>query len=378
MANDSFVNDLLKDLLRVHPRTTAANWDDVNEMLGETTGQGLRKLVNFLSMAISDLPSKVKKTNKKQIGERLNLVGQVLDRHVLEDNSYANYKRDLRKVLRGHFLSTQFTDKPAKIADKLRQQATKPFLESVGATEFDNRARMIARNQDLKKTRDARHKDQLDISQEFIEDLCNQLMKDASNKPHCVLLLMELCTGARFGEIVMASKFELMPEVPNKRKRTVKSDLPAPIEMQRVKQTGLLKKVVQVDEAGVDRPSSVIKPVLPYVPANELLMALANWRKKFGIAENAVGSYDTNTVQRFRAATNALLRSYIPGDYSTHILRAIYGVAAYDLFRPANMSENNFLREILGHDALDVSLSYNHVNIIPNSEADEDEEAEEE
>lgn len=367
-------NSILQSLLNLPARASAAEWTDIeneiNQLDGrEVPGAGLRKLVNFLSLAISTLPKNYKR-NKSAIGARLNLIGQVLDKHVIEDNSYASNKRDLRKVLRNHFLSDQFTDKEPKLADKMRQQATRGLLQYVGADKFDNRERMINRNANLRKTRDARHKDQLDISQEYIEDMVKAMVGniEAGVKPHSILLLMELCTGARFGEVVMASKFSRAPDMPNKRKKSVKSGIKTPAVVQRVKQQGLLKKVVTVENTG---PAEVIKPVLPYVDVDQLLEWLAEWREKYGITPAMQGTYDVATVARFRQAANKLIKEYMGGDYSTHILRAIYAVAAYDLFRPANMSENDFIRGTLGHDALDVSLSYNHVNIIANDDDSE-------
>lgn len=357
MGDSKLDNEKLEDLLRVYQRATSADWADIEALLPDTQGSGLKRLLNYLAASLVELPRNPAR-NKRVIGERLNLIGRVLDRHIFADNTYASAKRDLRKILRNHFLSTKFTDKPPAIADKLRQQATRGFLISVGADEFDNTARMITRNKHLKTTRDQRHKDQLDISQEFIEDLCNGLNK--SDNSHAILLLFELCTGARFGEIVVSSKFELAPTTENKRKRTVKSNLQAPPTVQHIKQTGLLKKI-----SITVKPTVLIKPVLPYIDAADLLARLQQWRDDNHITQ---GPYDMKLVSRFRTATNELLREFIPGDYSTHILRAIYAVASYDLFRPPNMSENNFLRETLGHEALDVSLSYNHVNIIPNDE----------
>lgn len=374
------------------------NWTETEALLNELEipSAGQAQLVKFLSNCITELPNnKTALTRSKTLlRETLDLVGEVLDHHILNDSSYKAEKTKLRKVLRDHFMSDQFTEEKETVADRLRQKNIKPFLLSLGVTKFDNAVRITKLNDEAKIKRDQRHNVQLDISQHQIDQMCQKMISDIeSGDPKyktAILLLTEVCLGARFGECVMAATFTHEEDRANSRKKTVKTNRTAPKIMQMVRQTGLLKKppvASSIPEEKRDWTSDefkekldllnrqVLKPCLPYVEASWLIEKLTEWRRSRGITDALEGTYNLKIVGRDRNAANKLLQTrYMDPRYNeqirlkTHLLRAIYAVSAFDLFREQGQSENKFIHDYLGHDAMEVSLSYNFVNMVPDNE----------
>ena len=103
--------------------------------------------------------------------------------------------------------------------------------------QFNNAARTIKVNKQQKEKRDLKHNTLYDISQAHIENMIQKMIFDIdsgeSKYREAILLLPELCTGSRFGECVMASKYEYEGT-----RKTRRKDLKA----EWLLQTGLLKK----------------------------------------------------------------------------------------------------------------------------------------
>jgi len=121
-----------------------------------------------------------------------------------------------------------------------------------------------------------------------------------------------------------------------------------------------------------------------------LVGALTEWRRSRGITPELEGTYNENMVNRDRNKANKLLQKHYLDKRAnkqirvkTHLLRAIYASAAYDLFSDNSESLNVFINDKLGHDDMEVGLRYAFIKIVPEDQITElppkeDEEDEEE
>ena len=154
--------------------------------------------------------------------------------------------------------------------------------------------------------------------------------------PDEICLLVELCTGARSGEVIEFSTFEVISMT-----KTLTT----------IKQTGVLK---QGDKSKV---TVITKPLLLGVNGKLLFKALEKWR-----------STNKQDVGNTNVRMNKLLVTYLP-NVTTHMLRAIYAHVAYDTIVKKGIygnvvTLNQFLQESLGHHSFEVGLSYLHVVVV--------------
>ena len=106
------------------------------------------------------------------------------------------------------------------------------------------------------------------------------------------------------------------------------------------------------------------KLILPYVSADYLLEKLTAYRESRGLTD-LIQSYDKRKVNRSGALANKLLRTrYLPPEFvqeetrvRTHVLRAIYVQASFDLFAGAGTTSG-----------FDVDISYSYIKIIPDDQ----------
>lgn len=380
---------ILKKILALEPTDQTGKNEDIDALLSETDAVGAKT-----SMAtLTNWCEKLIRAKKARIPIRLfELIGKVIDKHTPSPEARAAYAVRLTQ-LRKAIVQTYGEEKG---------------MEAIRESKISNSKRTFERNQIAKKVRDKKHVNAFGISLTEIKDLCGKMKTDLETAPgtyqHSIVLLFELCTGARIGECINASTFTVMP------KRKINGKW-----VSFIKQVGILKKRIENkddpeelddpeqkgegQEAGdlgslQDRysehddqvggapgeqkgyqndeydPRGVLeKPVLPYADPTFLVEQLDAWRVNNAVANP--GTYDEKTVKKFNNRINVLLRKrYLnPDDYpgvriKTHLLRATYAAAAYQLFSTANQTLNAFIQAYLGHASLEIGLNYSYVKIL--------------
>lgn len=328
----------------------------------KTAKTTMSRLVNLADKAIRN------KQNPPPV-KLFSVIGKVMDKHTPADSRSIYSKRltILRKA----------------ITDTYGEQEGFRLIKESG---ISNSQRTIQMNLFNKAVRDKKHMNSFNISLSSIELLIAKMKEDmeqdAEKYRHAILLIMGLTTGARIGEIIGAGKFTLIPE------RKI-GDKTVPF----IRQTGVLKKRLKkgkgaddnhddeedYDEdeddddnilqsgGALDKAAVIEKPILPYVNAKWMIDSLKAWRKKHKVKD---GEYSEKLSTRFNTPVNKLLQTYYlkPDQYpgvriKTHLLRAVYAAAAYQLYSGPQQTLNSFTQMYLGHDNLETGLSYTYVKI---------------
>ena len=369
---------ILKKILALEPTDQTGKNEDMDALLSDTDAVGAKTSVATLT----NWCEKLIRAKKARIPIRLfELIGKVIDKHTPNPEARSAYAVRLTQ-LRKAIVQTYGDEKG---------------MEAIRESKISNSKRTFERNQIAKKVRDKKHVNAFGISLAEIKDICAKMKTDlesrATSYKHSIVLLFELCTGARIGEVINASTFTVMP------KRKINGKW-----VSFIKQVGILKKRIEnkddpeelddpeqkgegQDEDGDDQvgegpgerkgyqndeydPRGVLeKPVLPYADPTFLVEQLNEWRA-FNAVENP-GTYEEKTVKKFNTRINVLLRKrYLnPSDYpgvriKTHLLRATYAAAAYQLFSTPNQTLNAFIQAYLGHASLEIGLNYSYVKIL--------------
>lgn len=371
---------ILKKILALEPTDQTGKNEDIDALLSETDAVGAKT-----SMAtLTNWCEKLIRAKKARIPIRLfELIGKVIDKHTPSPEARAAYAVRLTQ-LRKAIVQTYGEEKG---------------MEAIRESKISNSKRTFERNQIAKKVRDKKHVNAFGISLTEIKDLCGKMKTDLETAPgtyqHSIVLLFELCTGARIGECINASTFTVMPkrkingkwvsfikQVGILKKRIENKDDPE--ELDDPEQKGEGQEACEHDDDQVGGapgeqkgyqndeydPRGVLeKPVLPYADPTFLVEQLDAWRVNNAVANP--GTYDEKTVKKFNNRINVLLRKrYLnPDDYpgvriKTHLLRATYAAAAYQLFSTANQTLNAFIQAYLGHASLEIGLNYSYVKIL--------------
>lgn len=359
----------LKRILELDPVPESAQSTELNEILDEVGAKPYKTSMATLTAWCQTLIQDKKKNPPIKL---FTLIGKVIDKHTPNPAASASY---------------------AARMTTLRTAIRKTYGEEIGTeaihkSKISNSKRTFDRNQKAKQVRDKKHENAFEITMQEIKDLCDKMREDLLGDPvkykHSILLMFELCTGARIGEVINASEFTV------EKPRTLRNK-----EVPFIKQTGVLKKriknkdnVEEIDEdppeedqageqGGEGKPGEfrdaydsravLFKPVLPFAEPQWLIDRLQEWRDAH---EQKGGAYVEKDVKRYNNAINKLLqkRYLLPESYpgvriKTHLLRATYAAAAYALYQTPGQTINNFIQQYLGHASLEIGLNYSFVKI---------------
>lgn len=291
-----------------------------NYELPMTKSTGRASLTALCLEYLNGLPESTIKLDRPALIKMLRLIGASYNNFNTSDSTQ---ERDM-SIFRS-FLTKKYG---ATYAKKL-------FADS----KLSNTKRTLAHLAAAKSIRNERHKNPYVITMSKVYQLINtwsKLCLSGGVVPDEICLLVELCTGARSGEVIEFSTFEVVSET-----KTLTT----------IRQTGVLK---QGDKS---KETSITKPLLLGVNGKSLFKVLDKWRPT-----NKQDPSNTNVRM------NKLLVTYLPG-ITTHMLRAIYAHVAYDtIVKKGLLSKivtlNQFLQESLGHHSFEVGLSYLHVVVV--------------
>lgn len=319
---------MLKKLLDLPNREISANWDDINAI---TKDAGQIGLFRFMIKFIPTLP-KMNEENKASISEQIGLIGQVLTKHINNSNTYTRYMTDIRRELVNVYGAEII---PVMIAAKISDS---------DRTKIKNAAQIVRRNK--------RHEESFNISVSEVMGIIGKMVNDINSGDrrylNTILLLFELCTGARMGEVMSFGKFTVAGK-------------------NQIIQEGVLKRG--------PRSSQAEKLNIPTLYDAEYLVGHLNaWRKLKNITP---GTYSIVHAKNIQQACNDLLRkrylSTESAEYNStiksHLLRAIYANVAFKLAGGEHETLSGFISRVLGHTGLETGLSYSFIKIVEDEPA---------
>ena len=322
-----------KKLLARPARTAQDNWHDIDNI---TEGKGQAGLLTQALSFTQDMPE-MAESSRPQLAESLALLGAVLSKHILNSNTYTRYMTLIRQALQ------------KKYGPEIIPVMIKAKISDSERTKVKNAVQVARRND--------RHEASFNISISEIMDIIGAMVNDINSGQHryrnTIILLFELCTGARLGEVVSFGKFS--------------AD-----DTNHITQDGVLKR----KGAGLSEKLKI--PVL--YDAKYLIKQLDAWRKRNNITPGTYTIKQACTVQKM---VNVLLRRrYLATDddspntrIKTHLLRAIYANAAFKLAGGEHETLSGFIHRVLGHTGLETGLSYSFVKITedkaPNGKAED-------
>jgi hypothetical protein len=320
---------IIKKLISLPTRTALDSWDDIDLLTGNTGQIGLMR---FGLQFINSLPANTA-ANKPAITEGIELLGQALTKHIQNSNTYTRYMTMMRKELISRYGQEIL---PVMIAAKISDS---------DRTKAKNAVQIVRRNK--------RHEESFNISISDIMGIIGKMVDDINSGDrrfvNTIVLLFELCTGARIGEVMSFGKFTVTG--PNE-----------------ITQEGVLKRG--------PRAGQVEKLKIPTLyDAKYLVDHLNAWRALKGFT---AGTYDLDEAGKLQSKINILLRkrylSTESAEYNTgiktHLLRAIYANAAYKLAGGEHETLSGFISRILGHTGLETGLSYSFVKITEDDPAE--------
>lgn len=320
---------MLKKLIDLPARAPNGNWDDINAITKDTGQIGL---LRFMLKFIHTLP-KLNEENKKSISEQIGLIGAALTKHIANSNTYTRYMTLIRKELvnvYGEEITPLMIS--AKISDSER-------------TKLKNAAQIVRRNK--------RHEESFNISVSEVMGIIGKMVDDINSGDrkylNTILLLFELCTGARMGEVMSFGKFTVAGK-------------------NQIIQEGILKRGPKSSQA-----EKLNIPTL--YDADYLVNHLNAWRKLKGFT---AGTYSISSAHIVQHSANALLRKrYLStesaeynGTIKSHLLRAIYANVAFKLAGGEHETLSGFISRVLGHTGLETGLSYSFIKIVDDDPAE--------
>jgi integrase len=311
-----------KKILARPARTAQEDWQDINNL---TKRKGQDGLLKEALKFCGEMP-KLDESNRAALSESLALLGAVMTKHILNSNTYTRHmtliRQELTRLYGPDIIPVMIS---AKISDSER-------------TKVKNAAQITRRNE--------RHETSFNISISEIMDIIGAMVDDINSGAHryrnTIVLLFELCTGARMGEVVSYGKF------------TADDD-------NHITQDGVLKR-----KSGSGSAEKLKIPTL--YSARYLVKHLDAWRKANNITP---GTYSMVLAGNTQKKLNQLLRArYLASDdenpnarIKTHLLRAVYANAAYKLAGGDHETLSGFIHRVLGHSGLETGLSYSFVKI---------------
>lgn len=371
------------------------HWTAVEKILNaqpeEPAGFGLIQLMNYAKALVAQQPVKLT-ANKRKLYAFYKLLGQVMDHHIISDDTYVAYMTKLRKAIFAHHGEVE----------------AKQIIES-DAGRLNNQERTTRRNENQRIRRNLRHSNAYSISLLRIRSFMNQLKRDIDSAnpkyKHAVPLLVQISLGCRISEVISASKFEPLPDrygvhymkqIGVLKKRSARQeqrglgedDDADPEEEEEEAEEAEAAAQVEGEEPFliVDKQLVLNKPLLPCdgVTSEWLVDKLTAWRAANREFES-IGKYNKSASDRVLPAINKLLQTrYSTIIYkkdsvdakeakkiTTHLLRSIWGAAAFKLYAGSNETLSKFLMEKLGHDDMEVGLSYSWVKIIDDKPEDD-------
>ena len=219
-----------------------------------------------------------------------------------------------------------------------------------------SRERSIARRKEYTaKVREATKKrgDVVKYTQDQIFsviDACN-----SSNNPLDFIIAVCLCTGSRLIEVLRISAYSTVPDKPDY-----------------IKLTGIAK---DKETRGVDAASTkvIVKPVVRLSPGRIVQMVQeirAKWDFTHADNKKATAKMDGPVNRRLQDFFGKADQNLPESKKTTaHKLRHIYASLSYQLYgEPRGVAENEYIREVLGHDSNEVSVAYQNIVVdVPGS-----------
>lgn len=169
----------------------------------------------------------------------------------------------------------------------------------------------------------------------------------ASDHPILQIIAVLLTTGSRLIECIKVTSYELPRDEPG----------------YMIKLSGIAKD--RATSKGTT-PKSIVKPVIRIAP-RKVIELVQNIRATFNLSlvSNAQATAKVDrSVNKMLGDLFSEVDAKLPETKRTtaHKLRFIYAQIAYHLYgKPANIPENEFVREVLGHDSGEVSLTYQQI-----------------
>lgn len=322
------MNETLRKIEALSGRSQLDSWADIDKLTG---GQKQSGLLKFVMSVCSNLPELTIDT-KKNITDQIALIGRVMTKHIVNSNSYTRYMTIIRKELINGFGNDII---PVMLAGRISDSE-----------------RTKGKNAHQVERRNKRHESSFNISISEIMEIIGAMVEDLDSGEakykNTILLLFELCTGARLGEVMSFGKFK-------------------PEGKYSITQEGILKQK--------ESSAAATKVKIPTLfDAKYLVDHLNKWR-----ADNKItpGTYSIELASETQKKANRLLRSrYIAGDLEngdirSHLLRAIYANAAFKLAGGTHETLSGFIGRVLGHTGLETGLSYSFVKITEDDPEDE-------
>ena len=317
--------------LKAIEKIYAGYFDGINPI---TNARGVSGLLKYIISYIENMPE-LSTDSKIAIREDLEYIGQIMTKHIINDNTYTAYMTKIRNALK-----------------KKYGPAIVPIMTFANISDS---IRTALKNQAQQTRRDGRHYDAFNISTAEIAELIKKMTDDINGGSwkyrDVILLMFELCTGARLGEIATYSKFSQTGE-------------------NEITQTGILKTGRQDNEQSQGNRQEEQKQKLKIptlAPAGFLIDNLNKWRENNEIKE---GTYDEDEMRKIiMRATYLLRKRYLTNGINadkkptSHLLRGIYANLAFKQFGKKNETPSAFISRVLGHSGLNTGLNYSYIKI---------------
>jgi integrase len=193
-------------------------------------------------------------------------------------------------------------------------------------------------------------------------DACNE-----STNPQDFVIAVCLCTGSRLIECIKVSEYSTVSDKP-----------------QYIKLYGIAKdkqnrnKIEDDDDDVVIVKKTIVKPVLRLSPLRIVEMVKKireHWKLKNVDNATATSKVDSGVNRRLQDFFGHVDAAAPDTKKTTaHKLRHIYASLAYQLYgEPYGVAENEFVREVLGHDSNEVSVAYQSIVVdVPGSKRNQD------
>lgn len=173
-----------------------------------------------------------------------------------------------------------------------------------------------------------------------------------SNNPVDNIIAVLLCTGSRLIECIKVSQYELVPD-----------------QADYIKLVGVAKTRTNQEgnEQEVRVKKTIVKPVIRITPQRIIEMVQnirAAYNLQFVSNAQATGKVNSSVNRKLKEDYFAEVDAKLPETKQTtaHKLRYLYAQIAYYLYgKPESIPENEFVREVLGHDSGEVSLTYQQI-----------------
>lgn len=183
-------------------------------------------------------------------------------------------------------------------------------------------------------------------------DLCKAF--DTHKSIHTAILIVQMCTGARWIEVLGMSRFYRATHLPN-----------------HFRVVGVAKCVKNKKELYCDKHCTCVlfKPCL--FKSVEYILSLLDYIYDTFYAENGafVEDVDNRTIHnRYYQKTNQMFNTLMCGKFQrhaskTHLLRRLYAHVAYIGYGEKQETLSHYIMKTLGHDHLSTGLAYNEINV---------------